>query len=137
MGLSTGTLGGLGVCYLVISTRVKELINSEFLNASRVIGASELQIALRHILPLIIPYSVALMLSVTTSGIVAYGFASFLDRLDGLLTGHDDIRCYYLWKLSRWNKSMEFTASNIGFIFSSSSFYLISIQCEKTFGISL
>ena len=47
VGFIYGLLGGLGVCYLVISSRIKELINSEFLNASRVLGASELQIALR------------------------------------------------------------------------------------------
>ena len=137
VGFIYGLLGGLGVCYLVISTRVKELINSEFLNASRVIGASELQIALRHILPLIIPYSVALMLSVTTSGIVAYGFASFFGQVGwtpnwGMMIYDAITYGSYLGGTNLWN----LLPPTFGFIFCSSSFYLISISVKKQFGIS-
>ncbi|MDB3984381.1 ABC transporter permease subunit, partial [Acidimicrobiia bacterium] len=138
VGFIYGLLGGLGVCYLVISTRVKELINSEFLNASRVIGASELQIALKHILPLIIPYSVALMLSVTTSGIVAYGFASFFGQVGwtpnwGMMIYDAITYGSYLGGTNLWN----LMPPTFGFILCSSSFYLISISVKKQFGITL
>ena len=138
VGFIYGLLGGLGVCYLVISSRIKELINSEFLNASRVLGASEFQIALRHILPLIIPYSVALMLSVTTSGIVAYGFASFFGQVGwtpnwGMMIYDAITYGSYLGGTNLWN----LLPPTFGFIFCSSSFYLISISVKKQFGISL
>ena len=76
VGLIYGILSGLGVSFLVIRSKVLEIENAEYIKASKLIGGSKTYIATRHVLPIIVPYAVSLMLTSTTYGIIAYGFAS-------------------------------------------------------------
>lgn len=138
VGIIYGLLSGFGVAYLVIRTKVIEISNSEFIKASYLLGGKKYYIATRHILPVVVPYAVSLMLSSTTYGIIAYGFASFFGQVGwtpnwGMMIYDALTYGAYLGGINYWN----LIPPTIGFTLCASSFYFLSISVKKQFGISV
>ena len=138
VGIIYGLLSGFGVAYLVIRAKAKEVSNSEFIRASQLLGGSRYYIATKHILPVVIPYAVSLMLTSTTYGIIAYGFASFYGQVGW--TSNWGVMIYdaitygaYLSGVNYWN----LLPPTLGFLLCSSSFYFLSLSVKKQFGISI
>ena len=138
VGSIYGLLSGLGVSFLVIRSKVKDIENAEYINVSRLIGGSKLYIATRHVLPIVVPYAVSLMLTSTTYGIIAYGFASFSGQVSSASNWgrmiYDSFTYGSLFgSISYWN----LIPPTLGFLICSSSFYLLSVSVKKQFGISI
>jgi len=138
VGVIYGMLSGVGVSFLVIRSKVLEIENAEFIKASKLIGGSRFYIATRHILPIVVPYAVSLMLTSTTYGIIAYGFASFFGQVGwtsnwGMMIYDAITYGSLLGGINYWN----FIPPTLGFLLCSSSFYLLSVSVKKQFGISI
>ena len=138
VGIIYGILSGLGVCYLVVRSAVIEISNQEFINASKLLGAKNFYIATRHIMPVVVPYSVSYMLSSTTYGILAFGFASFYGQVGwtpnwGMMIYDAITYGSYLGGTNYWN----LIPPTLGFTLCASSFYFLSLSVKKQFGISI
>ena len=138
VGITYGILSGLGVSFLVIRSKVLEIENAEYIKASRIIGGSKFYIATRHVQPIVAPYAVSLMLTSTTYGIIAYGFASFFGQVGwtpnwGMMIYDAITYGSFLGGINYWN----LIPPTIGFLLCSSSFYLLSVSVNKQFGISI
>ncbi len=138
VGIIYGILSGLGVCYLVVRSAVIEISNQEFINASKLLGGKNLYIATRHIMPVVVPYSVSYMLASTTYGILAYGFASFYGQVGwtpnwGMMIYDAITYGSYLGGTNYWN----LIPPTLGFTLCASSFYFLSLSVKKQFGISI
>lgn len=133
-----GLLSGFGVSYLVIRVKVLEIVNAEFIKASKLLGASNYYISIKHMMPVLIPYGVSLMLTSTTYGIIAYGFASFFGQVGwtpnwGMMIYDAITYGSFLGGINYWN----LIPPTLGFLLCSSSFYLLSVSVKKQFGISI
>lgn len=138
VGIIYGVLSGLGVSYLVIRAKVLEIENAEYIKAARITGGSKFYIATRHVQPIVAPYAVSLMLTSTTYGIIAYGFASFFGQVGwtpnwGMMIYDAITYGSFLGGINYWN----LIPPTIGFLLCSSSFYLLSVSVNKQFGISI
>jgi len=81
---------------------------------------------------------VSLMLTSTTYGIIAYGFASFFGQVGwtpnwGMMIYDAITYGSFLGGINYWN----LIPPTIGFLLCSSSFYLLSVSVNKQFGISI
>lgn len=138
VGLIYGFLSGFGVAYLVVRSKSLEIANSEFIKASQLIGGKNYYIATRHILPVVVPYSVSYMLASTTYGVLAYGFASFFGQVGwtpnwGMMIYDAITYGSYLGGVNYWN----LLPPTFGFMLCTSSFYFLSLSVKKQYGISI
>jgi len=138
VGLIYGFLSGFGVAYLVVRSKSLEIVNSEFIKASQLLGGKNYYIATRHILPVVVPYSVSYMLASTTYGILAYGFASFFGQVGwtpnwGMMIYDAITYGSYLGGVNYWN----LLPPTFGFMLCTSSFYFLSLSVKKQYGISI
>ncbi|NDG90068.1 MAG: ABC transporter permease subunit, partial [Proteobacteria bacterium] len=138
VGSIYGVLSGLGVSFLVIRSKVMEIENAEYIKVSKLIGGSKFYIATKHVLPIVVPYAVSLMLTSTTYGIIAYGFASFFGQVGwtsnwGMMIYDAITYGSLLGGINYWN----LIPPTLGFLTCSSSFYLLSVSVKKQFGISI
>ena len=138
VGTIYGILSGLGVSFLVIRSKVLEIENAEYIKASRIIGGSKFYIATRHVQPIVAPYAVSLMLTSTTYGIIAYGFASFFGQVGwtpnwGMMIYDAITYGSYLGGVNYWN----LLPPTFGFMLCTSSFYFLSLSVKKQYGISI
>ena len=138
VGIIYGFMSGLGICYLVVRSKVIEVSTQEFITASKLLGARNFYIATKHIMPIVVPYSVSYMLASTTYGILAYGFASFYGQVGwtpnwGMMIYDAITYGSYLGGVNYWN----LLPPTVGFILCASSFYFLSISVKKQFGISI
>lgn len=138
VGIIYGLLSGLGVTFLVVRSKTLEISNSEFIKASKLLGGKKIYIALNHIMPVVVPYAVSNMLTATTYGVVAYGFASFFGQVGwtpnwGMMIYDAITYGSYLGDVNYWN----LTPPSIGFMLCTSSFYFLSLGVKKQFGISI
>ena len=137
-GLIYCVLSGIGIAYLVVRSKALEIANSEFIKASQLLGAKNYYIATRHILPVVVPYSVSYMLASTTYGILAYGFASFFGQVGwtpnwGMMIYDAITYGSYLGGVNYWN----LLPPTFGFMLCTSSFYFLSLSVKKQYGISI
>jgi len=84
-GVFYGVIAGGSTAAVVLRTHALALMQSSFIDAARVSGAGRARLAVRHLIPHLIPLAAATMVTAVVGAVVAHGFASWLAYSDDLL----------------------------------------------------
>lgn len=79
-GLVYGTIAGLGGGAIVLRAYASTVMVRPFIDSARVSGASNTTIAVRHLLPHLLPMAAVFMMLSVAGAVVADGFVSFLGQ---------------------------------------------------------
>jgi peptide/nickel transport system permease protein len=77
LGIIYGLIAGLGSAAIVMRSQALLIVNKPFIEAARVAGGRSGYIALKHVVPHMLPLAALYMMLAVTGAVVAHGFISF------------------------------------------------------------
>jgi peptide/nickel transport system permease protein len=77
LGVIYGLIAGLGSAAIVMRSQALLIVNKPFIEAARIAGGRRGYIALKHIVPHMLPLAALYMMLAVTGAVVAHGFISF------------------------------------------------------------
>lgn len=84
-GLLYGVLAGTSTAAIVLRSHGLTVMERPFMAAARVAGATRGRLAVRHLIPNLIPVAAVTMVTAVVGAVVAHGFASWLSYSEDLL----------------------------------------------------
>lgn len=84
-GFLYGVIAGLGTTAIVLRSHALSIMSRPFIDAARVAGAGRGRLALRHLLPHLVPLAGVSMFTAVVGAVVAHGFAAWLAFADDVV----------------------------------------------------
>lgn len=84
-GFLYGVIAGLGTTAIVLRSHALSVMARPFIDAARVAGAGRIRLAVRHLLPHLVPLAGVSMFTAVVGAVVAHGFAAWLAFADDVV----------------------------------------------------